>query len=133
MVDILNRILKMRTERHWTEYELGKRADISQSTISTWYRKKQLPNLATLDKLSSAFGITLSQLVAEDGELVELSREGKEVLNLYQCLTLKQRKLFMEFMDSLIHDQIQEDEEHEPEKCAEAGEDRENTGDDEKA
>lgn len=103
MVDILDRILKMRTERHWTEYELGKRADISQSTISTWYRKKQLPNLATLDKISRAFGVTLSQLVAEEGDLVELSQEDKDLLKLYQCLTVKQRKYFMEFMESLVY------------------------------
>lgn len=104
MVDILNRILMMRTERRWTEYELGKRADISQSTISTWYRKKQLPNLTTLDKISRAFGVTLSQLVAEDGDLVELSQEDKDVLNLYHCLSVKQRKYFMMFIEALMHD-----------------------------
>ncbi|MGN0293452.1 MAG: helix-turn-helix domain-containing protein [Lachnospiraceae bacterium] len=104
MVDILGRILRMRCERHWTEYELGKRADISQGTISTWYRRNQIPNLATLDRICQAFGVTLSQLVAEDGDPVVLTQEDMEFLELYQCMNENQRKHFIEFMKSLKED-----------------------------
>ena len=104
MVDILGRILEMRRKRHWTEYELGKRADISQSTITTWYKRNQLPNLVTLERICQAFGLTLSQLVAEDGNLVSLSRDELEFLELYQCMNASQRRHFTEFMKSLKED-----------------------------
>ena len=38
-MDILEKITKMRLERGWTEYELAERAGLTQSTISSWYRK----------------------------------------------------------------------------------------------
>ena len=39
--DVLGKIEKERTQRNWTEYTLAKNAGITQSTISTWYRRKK--------------------------------------------------------------------------------------------
>lgn len=39
-MDILRKITEMRLEKGWTEYELAERAEHTQSTISSWYRKK---------------------------------------------------------------------------------------------
>lgn len=101
MVDILGRIQEMRRQRHWTEYELGNRADISQGTIRTWYKRNQLPNLATLERICQAFGITLSQLAAEDGDMVSLTQEEMDFLELYQCMSADQREHFTAFVQSL--------------------------------
>lgn len=38
-MDILGKITQMRIEKGWTEYELAERAELTQSTISSWYRK----------------------------------------------------------------------------------------------
>ncbi len=40
MKDVLMEITMIRLERGWSEYELAKNSGISQSIISTWYRKK---------------------------------------------------------------------------------------------
>lgn len=61
MIDILKEITKLRLARNWTEYDLSKHSGLSQSTISTWYRKGQTPTIQTLDKVCKGFGITLSQ------------------------------------------------------------------------
>ena len=61
MKDILKEITRLRLERNWTEYELAKKSGLAQSTISSWYRKKQTPSIQTLDKICKGFGITLSQ------------------------------------------------------------------------
>ncbi|WP_418710089.1 helix-turn-helix domain-containing protein, partial [Anaerotruncus massiliensis (ex Liu et al. 2021)] len=50
MIDILKEITKLRLARNWTEYDLSKHSGLSQSTISTWYRKGQTPTIQTLDK-----------------------------------------------------------------------------------
>lgn len=104
MIDILKRIEELRLERSWTEYELSKKAGIPQSTISTWYRKRQSPTLHSLEKLSNAFGITLSVLLAEENNFVELSLQEREALRFFQRLTLEQRTLFLNFLDSLSKD-----------------------------
>lgn len=60
-MDILKRIVDLRTERNWTEYQLAERSGLTQSTISSWYRKNMLPTIPSLSKICDAFGITLSQ------------------------------------------------------------------------
>lgn len=100
MVNILDKIEHMLIERNWTEKELSIRADISQSTINTWYRKRQIPTLYSLDKISKAFGITLSQLLAEDGDLIELSDQDREFLKLYNSAEPKQKEVLLTFLQS---------------------------------
>ncbi len=101
MKDILNEISQMRMKRNWSEYELAKNAGIPQSTISTWYRKNQIPSIPTLEKVCQGFGITLSQFFAEDGEAVFLTEEEREVLENWGSLTVKQRALFLELFKTI--------------------------------
>lgn len=101
MVDILEKISRMRLKRNWSEYELAKNAGIPQSTISTWYRKKQIPTIMTLEKVCQSFGITLSQFFAEDEESVLLTAEEKELLEDWTSMSEKQRALFLELFKTI--------------------------------
>ena len=71
MKDILGEITYLREKRGWTEYQLAESSGLPQSTISSWYRKKVLPSVPSLDKICSAFGISLSQLFSEDDDYDE--------------------------------------------------------------
>lgn len=102
MMDILSRIECMLLERNWSEKELSRRAQISHTTINTWYRKKQTPTLYSLDKVSKAFGVTLSELLAEEEDLVELSEQDKEFFKVYYSLNPEQRKLLAQFLESRL-------------------------------
>lgn len=75
MKDILKEIERLRLDRDWTEYELAKHAGLSQSTISTWYRKQQIPTIHTLEKVCKGFHITLSQFFAEGDDAISLTEE----------------------------------------------------------
>lgn len=68
MKDILEEITRLRLARHWSEYELALHSGLSQSTISTWYRKGQVPTIKSLEKICAGLGITLAQFFAEDNE-----------------------------------------------------------------
>lgn len=96
MKDILKEITRLRLKRSWSEYELAKHSGISQSTISTWYRKQQAPTIPTLEKVCKGFGITLSQFFAEGDDAIVLTPEQKELLDNWSSLTEKQRALFLE-------------------------------------
>lgn len=105
MINILEKIEQMRLKRNWSEYDLSYRADLPQTTINTWYRKQQVPTLYSLDKLSKAFGITLSELLADTGDLMEIAEQDKEVLEFYRSLNPRQQRLLKQYLKSLTeHD-----------------------------
>ena len=60
-MDILKRIYELRVDRGWSEYQLAEASEISQSTISSWYRKDMLPSIGSLEKICKGLGITMSQ------------------------------------------------------------------------
>ena len=96
MKDILQEITRLRTERGWSEYDLAVRAGITQSTISTWYRKQQIPTIKSLEKICAGLGITLSQFFAEGEDLVSLTQGQRDLLDAWACLSWEQQAIFME-------------------------------------
>lgn len=101
MKDILSMITQYREGRGWTEYQLAERAGLPQSTISSWYRKKMIPTVASLEKICHAFGITLSQLFAENEEAVTLTDNQQKLLQRWDRLTKEQQEALFNLIDLL--------------------------------
>ena len=101
MIDILKKITKRRLERNWAEYELAKYSGLTQSTISTWYRKNQVPTLPTLEKVCNGLGITLSQFFAEGEDLICLTPEQKKMLDNWSTLTTSQQEIIMNLIENM--------------------------------
>ena len=68
--DVLQRILDERTRRGWNEYTLAQKSGLTQSTISTWYRRNLQPSVASIEKICDGFGISLSQFFMEYSSLL---------------------------------------------------------------
>ena len=97
-MDILQKITEMRLEKGWSEYELAERAELTQSTISSWYRKNLIPSIPSLEHICNAFGITLSQFFIENECFSEkLSQEQVDVLKRWNRLTKDQQKKLADF------------------------------------
>ena len=101
MKDILAEITRLRLNRNWSEYQLAQHSGISQSTISTWYRKNQVPTIQTLEKVCLGFGITLSQFLANDDDAVSLTESQKDLLDCWAALTDTQQALFMQLFKNI--------------------------------
>ena len=101
MKDILAEITRLRLNRNWSEYQLAQHSGISQSTISTWYRKNQVPTIQTLEKVCLGFGITLSQFLANDDDAVSLTESQKELLDCWAAFTETQQALFMQLFKNI--------------------------------
>lgn len=101
MKNVLEEITRLRTRRQWSEYDLAKRSGLSQSTISTWYRKNQVPTIQTLDKVCKGLGITLSQFFAEEEDAVSLTPQQRELLDNWSALSETQQNLFMELFKNI--------------------------------
>ena len=96
MKNILDEIVRLRTERNWSEYTLAKNCGLSQSTIGGWYRSHQTPTIQTLDKICRGLGITLSQFLPK----VSLTREEQDMLDAWCALPPQKCRLVVELLKS---------------------------------
>ena len=103
MIDVLKKIEDQRLIRNWSEYRLCSEADLPQSTVSSWYRKNILPTLGSLEKVCKSFGMTLSQFLADEESMIELSDDLKDWCDLYLLLTPEEKKTATEFMRMLVN------------------------------
>lgn len=101
MKDILSVITAYREERGWTEYQLAERSGLPQSTISSWYRKDMIPTIPSLEKICAAFGITLSQLFAEEDTPVSLTDSQKQLLERWSRLSEDQKAIIFALIDKM--------------------------------
>ena len=101
IVDILERILEERKKRNWSEYQLAQNSGITQSTISTWYRKHMQPSISSLEKICSGFGITLAEFFS-NSEAIELSGEQIEILKRWDSLDKAQKAAILNLLDVML-------------------------------
>lgn len=101
-MDVLARITALRTGRNWSEYQLAERSGLTQSTISSWYRKNMMPSIPSLEHICNAFDITLSQFFLEDDkQAVLLNEQQIRLINTTNKLTKEQFDSLLLFLDSL--------------------------------
>ncbi len=101
MKDILTVITQYREARGWTEYQLAERSGLPQSTISSWYRKNMMPSISSLEKICTAFGITLSQLFAENNAPVSLTESQKKLLEHWSKLSEDQQAALLALIEKM--------------------------------
>ena len=101
MKDILETITEYRERKGWTEYQLSERSGLPQSTISSWYRRKIVPSVPSLEKICFAFGITMSQLFAEEEELVFLSPSQRTLLECWARLNEEQKEIIFSLIKKM--------------------------------
>lgn len=98
-MDILDKITQFRMERNWTEYQLAEKSGLTQSTISSWYRKNMLPTIPSLMKICDAFGITLSQFFLEDGDnVILINDQQRQLLHHAAKLNPQQYEALLHFL-----------------------------------
>ena len=101
-MDVLKRIIDLREERHWTEYRLAEEAEMTQSTISAWYRKNTLPSIPSLERLCKAFGITMSQFfLEEENQISFLTNQQLELIHHASKLDNEQFNALLNFLKLL--------------------------------
>ncbi len=101
MIDVLARITYLREQKRWSEYQLAEQSGLTQSTISSWYRKNIVPSIPSLEKVCTALGITLSQFFAEDSESFSMTSSQKKLLEESSRLTPTQQNALIAFFKTL--------------------------------
>ena len=98
-MNVLDRIVELRLERGWTEYQLSQQSGITQSTISAWYRKNTLPSIPSLQKICNAFNISMSEFfMEEDTTSVHLNETRFRLLRYAERLNGTQLSSMLKFL-----------------------------------
>lgn len=101
-MDVLERITDIRLQKGWTEYELAEKSGLTQSTISSWYRKNMLPTLPSLERICSAFDMPMSQFFIEATDVpVVLNDSQKRLLEYAVKLSPNQFEALVTFLKEL--------------------------------
>ena len=85
-----------------SQYELAKRAGMTQSSISTLLNEGNVPKISTLEKICKGFGITLTQFFTLDDNYPDLSEEQKKVLNIWETLSVKEKIAIEKIVGSIL-------------------------------
>lgn len=102
MIDVLKRITELREQKKWSEYQLAEHSGLTQSTISSWYKKDILPTLPSLDRICDAFGITISQLFyVNENEISLINHNQKRLLEMASKLEEDQLESLINFLEKL--------------------------------
>ena len=102
MSDVLERITYFRMKHGWCEYQLAEKTGLTQSTISSWYRKNMVPSIPSLEKICTAFDITLSQFFATEDDLCcELTEVQKILVEETAKLSKDQQTALLAFLKTL--------------------------------
>ena len=74
-------IVRLRTQRNWSQGDLAGALDISRQSVSKWETDASIPELDKLLKLSELFGVTLDELVrGEDAPKAETAAPAAQAV-----------------------------------------------------
>lgn len=74
-------IVRLRTQKNWSQGDLADALDISRQSVSKWETDASIPELDKLLKLSELFGVTLDELVrGEDAPKVETAAHAAQAV-----------------------------------------------------
>ena len=96
------RIKELCVKKNMSQYELAKRAGMTQSSISTLLNEGNVPKISTLEKICKGFGITLTQFFTLDDNYPDLSEEQKKVLNIWETLSVKEKIAIEKIVGSIL-------------------------------
>lgn len=99
---IIKRISQLLDAKHMTQYELSKRAGITQSSLSNLMTRGCIPKITTVEKICDGFGITLSQFFFEGESYQEgFSEEQRLILKEWETLSAKEKEVALNIISSI--------------------------------
>ncbi|SFQ09802.1 Helix-turn-helix [Lachnospiraceae bacterium XBB1006] len=97
---IPKRIEELCKKHDISRYRLSQLSGISQTALGHIAHGDSEPTLATLEKICEAFGISMAQFFSEGGSYPDLTKEQKEILEVYSAASPEERKILLNFVRS---------------------------------
>lgn len=100
-INIHKRLQQLKDERNLTNYELAKKAGLSETTVTNLFKRNNAPTFSTLEAICFAYGITLSQFFTEENDMVTLTDEQKTLITKWSTLSNKQKNILLELISNI--------------------------------
>lgn len=81
--ELVDKLIKMRDSRKWSNYRVSKESDLPFSTVANIYKRKTAPQFDTLCSICKGFGITLSDFLMKKINMSRLLNK-KKIFNVIQ-------------------------------------------------
>lgn len=104
-MDLIARIDELLVQRGWTKYQLAKEANLSQSTISSMFKRGNNPTFSTVEKCCRAFGITLPEFFDAELQDKEFTLEERKHLSEWRQLSPDVKNTVQQVMDIALQNQ----------------------------
>lgn len=106
--NVNKRILELCKQRNWTEYKLAKETKIPNSSINAMFKNNHMPTIYNLQKICSAFQITLSQFF--DSDLFYQENKTQLYTSLWNQLSQSDQEKVLIYMYGLLHKEIRNED-----------------------
>ena len=97
-----------RADRGWTQEQLAEKLDVARSTITQWETGWSKPRMGMVAKLADAFGVSMSDIVADDVKikyslvmLDDISKDEYRLIELYRNMDTRARKDLLKIAETL--------------------------------
>ncbi|MCL2053914.1 MAG: helix-turn-helix transcriptional regulator [Oscillospiraceae bacterium] len=93
-MNIGERLRNARNNRGFSIYKLNQITGISQNHISAVELGKRQPSLELVERLVTPLGVTMSELLSNDGEVFYLTEEEKVLVRNFRVMENERRGIF---------------------------------------
>lgn len=100
MINVIDKLNKMRLERNLSVYRLAELSGINQSTLANTFSRGTLPSIKHLELICDTLGVSLSQFFVENESTIYLSAEELTMIKNYRKLPEKIKKPIREIITS---------------------------------
>lgn len=100
-MDVLGAITSLMQKNGWTLNQLARLSGVPQSTLSGLYQRNNCPTIPTLEKICSAFGISLAEFFALGETVPYLTSEQKRLIGKWGELSTEHRQAIWGLIEKL--------------------------------
>lgn len=93
-MNVIDKILILMEQEKLSGYELAKKCGISNSTISTIFRKNRQPSITTLKKICNGLNISMAEFFYEGNTINSIEKK-------YNSLSKKSKEIILFLLEKL--------------------------------
>ena len=98
---IIQRILDLCSQKHYSLYRLAKESNIPNTTLTNMVRTDTMPTFPTIQKICKGLDISIPQFFMSEDFFQCLTDNQREILRLWESLDKKQRLQAMAYLEGL--------------------------------
>lgn len=98
---IIQRILDLCSQKHYSLYRLAKESNIPNTTLTNMVRTDTMPTFPTIQKICKGLDISIPQFFMSEDYFQSLTDNQREILRLWESLDKKQRLQAMAYLEGL--------------------------------